>query len=162
MRSGSCKEQQKEEVTIQTVNYKPLRVYKMGVQIPYRVLTKEKRREAENTENFLRVEKIKIVEVCSDHIHTLEEIPSKVEISSLVGYLKEKSSLMICEKYLVAYGDREFSAEGIRGCGRKECKKDTGVYTKTAGRKQGWRTVENGRLLKSSFTGSKKQFFPSC
>ena len=85
----------------------------MGVQIPYRVLTKEKRREAENTENFLRVEKIKIVEVCSDHIHTLEEIPSKVEISSLVGYLKEKSSLMICEKYLVAYGDREFSAEGL-------------------------------------------------
>ncbi|EEG32311.1 hypothetical protein CLOSTMETH_00049 [[Clostridium] methylpentosum DSM 5476] len=40
-------------VTTQTVNYKPLRVYKMGVQIPYRVLTKEKRREAENTENFL-------------------------------------------------------------------------------------------------------------
>lgn len=56
----------------------------------------------------MRVEKIKIVEVCSDHIHMLEEIPSKVEISSLVGYFKEKSSLMIYEKYLVAYGDREF------------------------------------------------------
>lgn len=81
----------------------------MGMQIPYRVLTKEKRREVgEILRTFCEWKKIKIVEVCSDHIYMLEEIPSKVEISSLVGYLKEKSSLMIYKKYLVAYGDREF------------------------------------------------------
>lgn len=47
---------------IQTVNHKHIQAYKMELQIPYRVLTKQKRRES--TENFLGVEKIKIVEVC--------------------------------------------------------------------------------------------------
>lgn len=34
-----------------------------------------------------------------DHIHMLEGIPSKIGMSSLVEYLKEKISLMIQEKY---------------------------------------------------------------
>ena len=34
-----------------------------------------------------------------DHIHMLEGIPSKIGMSRLVEYLKEKISLMIQEKY---------------------------------------------------------------
>ena len=34
-----------------------------------------------------------------DHVHMLLEIPPKVSVSSFMGYLKGKSSLMIYEKY---------------------------------------------------------------
>ena len=45
--------------------------------------------------------KIEIVEaeVCKDHVHMLVKIPPKVSVSSFVGYLKGRSSLMIYEKY---------------------------------------------------------------
>ena len=45
--------------------------------------------------------KIRIIEaeVCPDHVHMLVEIPPKVAISSFMGHLKGKSSLMIYEKY---------------------------------------------------------------
>ena len=48
---------------------------------------------------FCEWKKIKIVEaeVCQDHVHILVEIPPKVSISSFMGYLKEKSSLIIYE-----------------------------------------------------------------
>ena len=36
-------------------------------------------------------------EVCPDHVHMLIEIPPKVAVSSFMGYLKGKSSLMIYE-----------------------------------------------------------------
>ena len=61
--------------------------------------------------------KIKIIEaeVCPDHIHMLLEIPPKVAISSFMGYLKGKSSLMIYEKYpelKYKYRNREFWCRG--------------------------------------------------
>jgi putative transposase len=34
-------------------------------------------------------------EACPDHIHMLVEIPPKISVSSFMGYLKGKSSLMI-------------------------------------------------------------------
>ena len=37
--------------------------------------------------------------MCPDHVHMLVEIPPKVSVSSFMGYLKGKSSLMIYEKY---------------------------------------------------------------
>lgn len=45
--------------------------------------------------------KVKIIEaeVRPDHIHMLVEIPPKYAVSSFMGYLKGKSSLMIYEKY---------------------------------------------------------------
>ena len=45
--------------------------------------------------------KIRIVEagVCLDHVYMLVEVPPKVAVSSFMGYLKGKSSLMIYEKY---------------------------------------------------------------
>ena len=37
-------------------------------------------------------------EACPDHIHILIEIPPKYSVSSIMGFLKEKSSLMIYER----------------------------------------------------------------
>ena len=61
--------------------------------------------------------KIRIVEaeVCIDHVHMLVEIPPKVAVSSFMGYLKGKSSLMIYEKYpelRYKYRNREFWCRG--------------------------------------------------
>ena len=60
---------------------------------------------------------VKIVEaeVCPDHVHMLVENPPKVAISSFMGYLKGKSSLMIYEKYpelRYKYRNREFWCRG--------------------------------------------------
>ena len=38
-------------------------------------------------------------EVCPDHIHMFVEIPPKISISSFMGFLKGKSSLMIYERW---------------------------------------------------------------
>ena len=69
--------------------------------------------------------KIRIVEaeVCIDHVHMLVEIPPKVAVSSFMGYLKGKSSLMIYEKYpelRYKYRNREFWCRGyyVDTCGK--------------------------------------------
>ena len=54
-------------------------------------------------------------EVCPDHIHMLLEIPPKIAVSSFVGYLKGKSSLMIYEQFpnlMYKYRNREFWCRG--------------------------------------------------
>ena len=38
-------------------------------------------------------------EVCPDHVHRFLEIPPKLSVSSIMGYLKEKSSVMIYQKW---------------------------------------------------------------
>lgn len=60
---------------------------------------------------------VEIVEAnaCPDHIHMLVKIPPKISISSFMGYLKGKSSLMIFEEHAnlkYNYGNRHFWAEG--------------------------------------------------
>jgi len=60
---------------------------------------------------------VKIVEAHAaiDHIHMLVKIPPKIAISSFIGYLKGKSSLMIFEELAnlkYNYGSRRFWAEG--------------------------------------------------
>ena len=50
-----------------------------------------------------------------DHVHMLVVIPPKISVSSFMGYLKGKSSLMIFEKHAqlkYKYGNRKFWAEG--------------------------------------------------
>ena len=50
-------------------------------------------------------------EVCTDHVHMLLEIPPKFSVSSIMGYLKGKSSLSIYERWGNAkfrYRNREF------------------------------------------------------
>ena len=60
---------------------------------------------------------VEIVEAnaCPDHIHMLVKIPPKLSISSFMGYLKGKSSLMIFEEHAnlkYNYGNRHFWAQG--------------------------------------------------
>lgn len=38
-------------------------------------------------------------EVCIDYVHMLIEIPPKMSVSSFMGFLKGKSSIMIYEKW---------------------------------------------------------------
>ena len=54
-------------------------------------------------------------EVCIDHVHMLIEIPSKYSISGFMGFLKEKSSQIIFERWANArykYRHREFWCRG--------------------------------------------------
>ena len=54
-------------------------------------------------------------EACPDHIHLLVSIPTKISVSSFMGYLKGKSSLMIFERHAnlkYKYGNRNFWAKG--------------------------------------------------
>ena len=54
-------------------------------------------------------------EICPDHVHMLVEIPPKMSVSSFVGYLKGKSSLMIYERWgnlKFKYRNREFWCKG--------------------------------------------------
>lgn len=60
---------------------------------------------------------VEIIEAnaCSDHIHMLVKVPPKVSISSFMGYIKGKSSLMIFDAHAnlkYNYGNRHFWAEG--------------------------------------------------
>ena len=50
-----------------------------------------------------------------DHVHMLVSIPPKISVSSFMGYLKRKSSLMIFVKHTnlkYKFGNRKFWAEG--------------------------------------------------
>ena len=54
-------------------------------------------------------------EACPDHVHLLLSIPPKISISSFMGYLKGKSSLMIFERHSnlkYRYGNRHFWCRG--------------------------------------------------
>ena len=54
-------------------------------------------------------------EVCADHVHLLLAIPPKMSVSSFVGYLKGKSSLMLFQRFgnmKFAYRNREFWCKG--------------------------------------------------
>ncbi len=54
-------------------------------------------------------------EVCPNHIHMLVEIPPKYSVSSVMGFLKGKSSLMIYQKWAnmrFQYRNREFWCRG--------------------------------------------------
>ena len=54
-------------------------------------------------------------ELCPDHIHMLVSIPPKISVSSFMGYLKGKSSLMIFDQHAnmkYKYGNREFWCRG--------------------------------------------------
>ena len=60
---------------------------------------------------------VEIVEAnaCVDHIHMLVKIPPKLSISSFMGYLKGKSTLIIFERYAnlkYKYGNRTFWCKG--------------------------------------------------
>jgi REP element-mobilizing transposase RayT len=60
---------------------------------------------------------VEIIEghIMPDHVHILVSIPPKYSVSSFMGYLKGKSSLMIFEKHAnlkYKYGNRHFWCRG--------------------------------------------------
>ena len=77
-------------------------------------------KEARNRKGIapvMRVEGVEIheAEICPDHIHMLVSIPPKVAVSSFMGYLKGKSSVLIYEKFgemKYKYRNREFWCRG--------------------------------------------------
>ncbi len=61
---------------------------------------------------------VEIIEAnaCEDHIHMLLSIPPKTSVSSFMGFLKGKSSLMIFERFSnlkYKYGNRHFWCRGF-------------------------------------------------
>jgi putative transposase len=62
---------------------------------------------------------------CPDHVHMVLSIPPKYSISSVMGYLKGKSSLMIFDRHAnlkYKYGNRHFWCRGyyVDTVGRNE------------------------------------------
>ena len=60
---------------------------------------------------------VEIIEghLMQDHVHMLVSIPPKISVSSFMGYLKGKSSLMIFDRHAnlkYKFGNRKFWAEG--------------------------------------------------
>ena len=60
---------------------------------------------------------VEIIEAewCPDHIHMFVRIPPSISISSFMGYLKGKSSLMIFERHAnlkYKFGNRHFWCRG--------------------------------------------------
>ena len=61
--------------------------------------------------------RVRIVEaeMCPDHVHMLVELPSSISVSSFVGYLKGKSTLIIFERHAnlkYKFGNRHFWCRG--------------------------------------------------
>ena len=55
-------------------------------------------------------------EICPDHVHMLVEIPPKYSVSSIMGYIKGKSSIIIYQKYAnmkFKYRNRQFWCRGF-------------------------------------------------
>ena len=74
-------------------------------------------------------------ELCPDHIHMLVSIPPKYSVSSIMGYLKGKSSLMIFDRHAnlkYKYGSRNFWCRDyyVDTVGRK--KSNCRLYPKSA------------------------------
>ncbi len=77
------------------------------------VFTPKYRRQA----IYGKIKGVEIIEAsaCVDHIHMLVSIPPKIAVSTFMGYLKGKSSLMIFDRYAnlkYKYGNRTFWCRG--------------------------------------------------
>ena len=98
----------------------------MELQIPHSLCTEisqtdfygeKKRAIGEILRKLCEWKGVRIIEAecCPDHIHMLVEIPPKMSVSSFVGYLKGKSSLMIYDQFgdlKFKYRNREFWCRG--------------------------------------------------
>ena len=54
-------------------------------------------------------------EICPDHVHMLVRIPPSISVSSFVGYLKGKSTVLIFERHAnlkYKYGNWHFGCRG--------------------------------------------------
>ena len=97
-------------------------------------------------------------ELCPDHIHMLISVPPKYSISSIMGYLKGKSSLMIFDRHAnlkYKYGNRHFWARGyyVDTVGRN--KKQIQEYIKNQLREDELADQISMKEYIDPFTGSK-------
>ena len=82
------------------------------------VFTSKYRRKIVNIiKRLCKYKGVEIIEghIMLDHIHLLLSIPPKYSVSSFIGYMKGKSSLMIFDMHSnlkYRYGNRKFWAEG--------------------------------------------------
>ena len=82
------------------------------------VFTSKYRRKIVNIiKRLCKYKGVEIIEghIMPDHIHLLLSIPPKYSVSSFIGYMKGKSSLMIFDMHSnlkYRYGNRKFWAEG--------------------------------------------------
>jgi putative transposase len=90
-------------------------------------------------------------EICPDHVHMLVEIPPKMSVSSFVGFLKGKSTLLIFERHAnlkYKYGNRTFWCRGYYvDTGGKEQGEDSRIYPNTARGRSGNRTDQHEGVL---------------
>ena len=83
-----------------------------------KVIYGELRRDIANILSMLCKRKgVEIIEaeMCPDHVHMLVKIPPNISVSSFMGYLKGKSTLMVFERYAnlkYKYGNRHFWCRG--------------------------------------------------
>jgi len=83
-----------------------------------KVFYKEKREEiGKILRELCKWKQIEIIEaeICPDHVHMLVEIPPKMSVSGVVGFLKGKSTLLIFERHAnlkYKYGNRTFWCRG--------------------------------------------------
>lgn len=96
-------------------------------------------------------------EACPDHIHLLLEIPPKYSVSSIMGFLKGKSSLMIYEKWgnmRYKYRNRQFWCRGyfVNTVGKDE--RAIAIYIQNQLKEDEMNGVEPD--LFDPFTGGKK------
>ena len=54
-----------------------------------------------------------IAEVCIDHVHMFVEIPPKISISSFMGFLKGKSSVIIYSRWAIWNTNIEIDYFGV-------------------------------------------------
>lgn len=71
----------------------------------------------ESVRDLCKYKGVEIIEghLMPDHVHMLVSIPPKISVSSFMGYLKGKSSLMIFDNHAnlkYKFGNRKFWAEG--------------------------------------------------
>ena len=70
-------------------------------------------------------------EICPDHVHMLVKIPPSLSVSSFVGYLKGKSTLMIFEFKIQIWKSPFLVQRILRRYCREKCKEDTRIYSKS-------------------------------
>ena len=73
-------------------------------------------------------------EACPDHIHMYVSLPPKLSVSSFMGYLKGKSTLIIFERHgnlRYKYGNRVFWCRGyyVSTVGNNKCRGMSRPYT---------------------------------
>jgi len=110
---------------------------------------------------------VNIVEaqVCIDHIHMLVEIPPKMSVSSFVGFLKGKSSLLIHERHgnlKCKYGNRSFWCRGYYVDTAGKNTKKIAEYIQNQLKEDQIQDQMTLREYDNPFTGSKQQSPRKC